>query len=89
MGKFQADPYFRSVRAQVLGVLLGVCLIAPPLIGLDEDRWTGVDRFFVIGAVAFIIFWLSAAIIGWRTRRGNAGHGKSSGTRPPDRPQTR
>ena len=76
MGKFQAGPYSRSIRAQVLGVLLGVCLIAPPLIRLDEGRWTGADWIFVIGGAAFILFWLSAAIIGWRTRRGNSGHAK-------------
>ena len=49
MGKMQADPYLRSVRAQVLGVLMGVCLIAPPLIRLGEDRWTGFDWVFVVG----------------------------------------
>lgn len=38
MGKIVSDPYLRSIRAQVLGVLLGVCLIAPPLIRLGEGR---------------------------------------------------
>lgn len=70
MGKIQADPYFRSIWAQALGVVMGVCLVAPPLIRLNEGRWSGIDWVFVIGGVAYVFFWLSAAIIGWRTRRG-------------------
>ncbi|WP_045730419.1 hypothetical protein [Pseudarthrobacter chlorophenolicus] len=74
MGKMQVDPYFRSSRAQVLGAILGVCLIAPPLIRLGEGHWTGVDWVFVIAGAAFTIFWLSMAVLGWRSRR--------SGTHP-------
>ncbi|TQJ36743.1 hypothetical protein [Arthrobacter sp. SLBN-122] len=74
MGKIQSDPYLNSIRAQVLGVLLGLCLIAPPLIRLVEGRWTGVDWVFVIGGAAFMFFWLAAAAIGWRTRRSGIRH---------------
>lgn len=76
MGKTQADPYLRSIRAQVLGVLMGVCLIAPPLIRLGEGRWTGFDWVFVVGGAAFVVFWLSMAVLGWRWRRKNGGAGK-------------
>ena len=69
-------PYLNSIRAQVLGVLLGVCLIAPPLIRLAEGRWTGVDWVFVIAGAAFMVFWLIAAAIGWRTRRSDARSGR-------------
>ncbi|TQJ36732.1 hypothetical protein FBY36_4038 [Arthrobacter sp. SLBN-122] len=77
MGKLQADPYLRSIRAQVLGVLLGVCLIAPPLIRLGEGRWTGVDWVFVTAGTAFVMFWLSMAVLDWRARRSSTQEGSS------------
>ncbi|MDQ0825561.1 hypothetical protein QFZ60_001734 [Arthrobacter sp. B2I5] len=74
MGKIPADPYLQSIRAQVLGVLMGVCLIAPPLIRLGGGRWTGIDWIFVIGGAAFVVFWLSMGLLGWRSRRRDTRH---------------
>ena len=77
MGKIQVDSYLRSIRAQVLGVLLGVCLIAPPRIRLGEGRWTGVDWvFIIIAGAATSIFWLSIAVLEWQSRRKSGGTGK-------------
>ena len=72
MGKVQADPYFRSIPAQVLGVILGVCLIAPPLIRLSEGHWTGVDWVFVTAGAAFVVFWIFMGVLGYRSKRRSA-----------------
>lgn len=83
MGKIQLEPYLNSVRAQVLGVILGVLIILPPVLRLGEGRWTGVDWVFAVGGAAISIFWLTMAVIAWRSRRDTARPRKKAGTRPP------
>jgi hypothetical protein len=52
------------------GLGVGVCLILPVLLRLEEEGWTGANIFFGIAGTVLTIFWVTRLVLlGWIKRR--------------------
>jgi uncharacterized membrane protein len=54
------------------GLVVGVCLVLPALLRLEEQGWTGFNIFFVVVGTVLAIFWATRLLILGRTRRQGA-----------------
>lgn len=63
------DPYLNNRVAQACGLIVGVCIIIPPLIRLTDGRWANDDWVLLILGILLTITWLVFIALGWRQRR--------------------
>lgn len=65
----KSDPYSNNRVAQACGLIVGLCVIIPPLIRLADGRWAADDWVLVMLGILLTITWLVIMTLGWRQRR--------------------
>lgn len=51
------------------GLIVGVCVVIPPFLRLEEEGWTGLNIFLVIAGSALTIFWAAQGLRRMRRSR--------------------